>query len=64
MIKIKLTSTSGNTKEMSFNTKENVLEFIELYKATLHQGTAVCIDAPLIGIHNGWIQGQKTLTGV
>jgi hypothetical protein len=64
MIKVKLTSTSGNTKEMSFNTKENVLEFIELYKSTLHQGTAVCIDAPLIGIHSGWIQGQKTPMGV
>jgi hypothetical protein len=64
MIKVKLTSTSGNTKEMSFDTKEHVLEFIELYKATLHQGTAVCIDAPLIGIHSGWIQGQKNLTTV
>jgi len=64
MIKVTLTSTSGTTKQMEFNTKENVLEFIELYKATLHQGTAVCIDAPLIGIHNGWLQGQKTLTGV
>jgi hypothetical protein len=64
MIKVTLTSTSGSTKGMEFDTKEHVLEFIELYKATLHQGTAVCIDAPIIGIHNGWIQGQKTLTGV
>ena len=64
MIKVTLTSTSGTTKQMEFNTKEHVLEFIELYKATLHQGTAVCIDAPLIGIHNGWLQGQRTLTGV
>ena len=64
MIKVTQTSTSGSTKEMEFNTKENVLEFIELYKATLHQGQAVCIDAPLIGIHSGWIQGQRTLTGV
>jgi hypothetical protein len=64
MIKVTLTSTSGNTKKMEFDTKEHVLEFIELYKATLHQGIAVCIDAPLIGIHNGWIQGQKNLTTV
>jgi hypothetical protein len=64
MIKVTLTTTSGTTKVMEFKTKETVLEFIELFKATLHQGSAVCIDAPLIGIHNGWVQGQKTLTGV
>ena len=58
MITATLTSTSGATKQMNFNTKEHVLEFIELYKATLHQGQAVCIDAPLIGIHSGWIQGS------
>jgi hypothetical protein len=46
---------------MSFDTKEHVLEFIELYAAVLNQGTAVCIDAPLIGIHSGWIQGKKVL---
>jgi hypothetical protein len=57
-MKVTLTSTSGATKEMHFDTKDRVLEFIELYKATLHQGQAVCIDAPLIGIHSGWIQGS------
>jgi hypothetical protein len=60
MIKATLTSTSGTTREMKFNTKEHLLEFIELYKATLRQGTAVCIDAPLVGIHSGWIQGTGT----
>jgi hypothetical protein len=58
MIKVTLTTTSGNTKGMEFDTKEHVLEFIELYKATLHKNVAVCVDAPLIGIHNGWIHGQ------
>jgi hypothetical protein len=57
-MKVTLTSTSGATKEMNFDTREHVLEFIEVYKATLHQGQAVCIDAPLIGIHSGWIQGS------
>jgi len=52
-----LTSISGATKQMNFNNREHLLEFIELYKATLHIGQAVCIDAPLVGIHNGWIQG-------
>ena len=58
-MKVTLTSTSGATKQMEFDTKEHVLEFIELYGATLHIGQAVCIDAPLIGIHSGWIQGRS-----
>ena len=55
---VTLTSTSGATKQMNFDTKERVLEFIELYKSTLHVGQVVCVDAPLIGIHSGWIQGS------
>jgi len=59
MIKVTLTTTVGTTRGMEFDTKEHVLEFIELFSATLPIGTAVCIDAPLIGIHSGWIQGKK-----
>jgi len=59
MIKVTLTTTTGTTRGMEFDTKEHVLEFIELFSTTLHQGQAVCIDAPLIGIHSGWIQGKK-----
>jgi hypothetical protein len=44
---------------MSFDTKENIEEFIKQYSAILPIGTAVCIDAPLIGIHSGWIQGTR-----
>jgi hypothetical protein len=61
MIKITLTTTAGTTRGMEFDTKEHVLEFIELMSSTLQAGVAVCIDAPLIGIHNGWIQGQRVL---
>jgi hypothetical protein len=55
---VTLTSTSGATKQMNFDTKEHILEFIELYKATLHQGQSVCIDAPIVGIHSGWLRGS------
>lgn len=61
MIKVTLTTTTGTTKGMSFDTKENIEEFIKQYSAILPIGTAVCIDAPIIGIHNGWIQGKKSL---
>jgi hypothetical protein len=62
MIQVTLTSTSGTTKRMEFDSKDRLLEFIKLYKAALHQGQAVCIDAPLVGIHSGWIQGEKLAT--
>jgi len=58
MIKVTLTTVSGTSRGMEFDTKEHVLEFIELMTSTLSLGVAVCIDAPLIGIHNGWIQGK------
>jgi hypothetical protein len=60
MIKVTLTTTTGSTRGMEFDTKENVLEFIELFSAALPIGTAVCIDAPLIGIHSGWVRGKQS----
>jgi hypothetical protein len=60
MIEVTLTSTSGTTKRMQFPSKENILSFIEQYANILPQGKAVCIDAPLVGIHNGWIQGKSS----
>lgn len=62
MIKATLTTTQGTSREMQFTNKEHLLEFIELFKATLAIGTAVCIDAPLVGIHSGWLQGTGVLT--
>jgi hypothetical protein len=59
MIPVTLTTTTGSTKGMRFNNKNDVLVFIEKMSDTLPIGTAVNIDAPLIGIHSGWIQGQK-----
>lgn len=58
MIKATLTSVTGTTKSMEFPTKENVLNFIEAYADLLPQGVTVNIDAPLAGIHGGWIRGR------
>ena len=58
MIQVKLTTTNGETKTMPFYTKKSVEDFIAFFPAKLPQGYAVCIDAPLIGIHNGWIIGK------
>ena len=60
MIKATLTSVTGTSKTMEFPTKENILLFIEQYADILPIGRAVNIDAPLAGIHSGWIQGRAT----
>jgi hypothetical protein len=59
MIKVTLTTTTGSTKGMQFDTKENLDQFIEQLAEALPIGTAVNIDAPLVGIHSGWVQGKK-----
>lgn len=59
MIKVTLTTTTGSTKGMHFDNKENLETFIEQLAQSLPVGTAVNIDAPLVGIHSGWVQGKK-----
>ena len=58
MINATLTSVTGGTKVMGFATKENLIDFIDRYAEVLPIGKAVNIDAPLAGIHSGWIQGR------
>lgn len=59
MIQVTLTTTTGATKGMRFDTKNDVLAFIEKMRGALPIGTAVNVDAPLIGIHSGWIKGKN-----
>jgi hypothetical protein len=61
MIPVKLTTVSGSVANMPFDNKAKVLEFIDQYANALPIGTAVNIDAPLVGIHSGWIQGRKSV---
>ena len=58
MIPIKLTTTNGESKTINLPNKETVETFISTFSTSLPIGYAVCIDAPLIGIHNGWIVGK------
>lgn len=58
MIKVTLTTTTGSTKGMAFDTKENLMTFIDQLSDALPLGTALCVDAPLVGIHSGWVQGK------
>jgi hypothetical protein len=58
MINATLTSVTGGTKVMNFISKEHLNNFIEKYAEILPIGKAVNIDAPLAGIHSGWIHGK------
>jgi len=59
MIKIKLTTPNGETKEMKLPNKDIAETFISTFSSHLPIGYSVCVDAPIIGIHNGWLHGSK-----
>ena len=55
-MKITLTSMSGNTRNINLMTKQEVYDFIELYKSTLQKNQRVKITCDLLGI-DGYLQG-------
>ncbi len=55
-MKLTLTSMQGNTRNISLSSKEQVYEFIELLKPTLHTNQRVRITCDILGI-DGYIQG-------
>jgi hypothetical protein len=55
-MKVTLTSMQGNTRDINLMTKQEVLDFIELFKSTLHKNQRVKITCDLIGI-DGYLQG-------
>ena len=55
-MKITITSMSGNTKDINLMTKQEVYDFIELYKSTLLKNQRVKITCDLLGI-DGYMQG-------
>jgi hypothetical protein len=55
-MKVTLTSMQGNTRDISLDTKELVMDFIEIYKSTLHPQQRVKITCDLLGI-DGYLQG-------
>jgi len=55
-MKVTLTSMQGNTRDINLMTRVEVLDFIELYKSTLHKSERVRVTCDLLGI-NGFVQG-------
>jgi len=55
-LKVTLTSMQGNTRDISLMSKQEVYDFIDLYKATLHKNQRVKVTCDLLGI-DGYLQG-------
>jgi hypothetical protein len=55
-MKVTITSMQGNTRNINLMTKQEVLDFIELFKSTLHKNQRVKVTCDLIGI-DGYLQG-------
>jgi hypothetical protein len=55
-MKLTLTTMAGNTRNINLSSKQEVLDFIELFKSTLHQNQRVKVTCDLLGI-DGYIQG-------
>lgn len=56
-MKLTLTSMTGNTRNIELASKQEVLDFIDLFKSTLHENQRIKVTCDLLGI-NGHIQGQ------
>jgi hypothetical protein len=55
-MKVTLTSMLGNTKDINLMTKQEVYDFISLYRSTLKENQRVKVTCDLLGI-DGYLQG-------
>ena len=55
-MKVTITSMSGNTKDINLMTKQEVYDFIDLFRSTLLENQRVKITCDLLGI-DGYLQG-------
>ena len=55
-MKVTITSMQGNTRDINLMSRQEVLEFIKLYRSTLKKNQRVKITCDLVGI-DGYIQG-------
>jgi len=55
-LKVTLTSMQGNTKDINLMSKQEVYDFIDLYKSTLQKNQRVKVTCDLLGI-DGYLQG-------
>jgi hypothetical protein len=56
-MKLTLTTMQGNTRNINLESKEQVLDFIDLFKSTLQPNQRVKVTCDLLSI-DGYIQGE------
>jgi hypothetical protein len=56
-MKITITSMAGNTRNINLESKEQVLDFIDMFKATLHPNQRVKVTCDILSI-DGYLQGE------
>lgn len=59
-MKITLTSMAGNTRDIMLNNKQEVYDFIELFRSTLHPNQRVKVTCDVLSI-DGYIQGGSKI---
>ena len=56
-MKLTLTTMEGNTRNINLSSKQEVLDFIELFKATLLPNQRVKVTCDVLSI-DGYMQGE------
>ena len=55
-MKVTITSMQGNTRDINLMSKQEVLDFIKIYRSTLKKNQRVKVTCDLVGI-DGYLQG-------
>lgn len=55
---ITLTTMAGNTRNINLSSKQEVYDFIELFKSTLHANQRVKVTCDVLSI-DGYLQGES-----
>jgi len=59
-MKVTLTSMAGNTRNINLSTKQEVYDFIDLFKSTLLPSQRIKITCDLLGL-DGYVQGENKI---
>jgi hypothetical protein len=59
-MKVTLTTMAGNTRNINLATKEEVYDFIDLFKSTLLPSQRIKVTCDLLGV-DGYLQGENKI---
>jgi hypothetical protein len=57
-MKVTITSMQGNTRNIELSSKQEVLDFIDLFKSTLLPNQRMKVTCDILGI-DGYLQGAQ-----